>query len=440
MYPWHATTPPVASFDGQIYADDKKQVWRWNATVGAWLRAEQMYLKETARLWIESRGYPVAPVPLITRMFNGRVRNQWDSFWNLAFVELRTANSAQVLYQAQMTLSELQSWVYSALSQSGGNYDENAELIVYEAVDPEIRCSRMQTWNLVYSTARGKSAYNRRYGRDKAGMPDWWKSDRYWRGDGVRFWSDAFTEPGRDFMQAFHGIATPSDPDTSDGLIWFHSDHRNLYHHPKVGSGLSILNGRTVYNAVSGAYETAPVPPVTSLGFTIGAPRVFYRFGGGNNRFLNSASELRGTNLVKDRMNGVMVYPLVSNGAPLRYAFYVKPIGVDYVSTSINSAGVDQIVCLAHYGDSVESQRRAPTGEWNAEFENSFRFNLFDALPEADSGIKSGLDNACTVRRMQFYARNTQTGVITEPFDTEIHNVRRKANISMSFEPRRLQR
>ena len=431
MYDWHTSSLPVASFDGQVFVDDKNLVWRWDAAVGAWLRAEQMYVKETARFWIEASRRDVGTP--ITRMFNGRPRNQWDDFFNLTFCELRTAVSGQVLFRAQMTMAELETWVLSVLNTGGGppQYLENAEVIVREVVDPTVRCSRIEVWKSVYSSARGKSAYNRRWGREIVGLPNSFQSTHRWRGSAPGgYWTDGFTEPGRDFMQAFHGISTPVDPNASDRMIWFHADHRNLYHQPSVGSLVNCqTNQRGVYDANDGTYKDTPGA------FTVGAPRVFWRTMLNTNRVLDTPSDcVKGTDFLRKAVCGVMVYPLTSGRM---YAFYVKPLGVDRMSMSFDSTPAHQIVAVGHYGDSQETSRRAPAGQWNGSDSLSFRFCLFNAVPQPDSQFDRCLDVANSLRKMSFYARNTTTGVVSEPFATEIVNVRRKANISMSFEPRR---
>jgi hypothetical protein len=135
------------------------------------------------------------------------------------------------------------------------------------------------------------------------------------------------------------------------------------------------------------------------------------------------------------RIVGAMVYPLVDG---TRYAFFVKPLGVDWMSLSFESTAAHQIVAVGHYGASQETLRRAPAGQWNGPQNLSYRFCLFAAVPTADSQNDKGLDVANSLCGLSFYARNTTTGVISEPFATKIQNVRRKANISMSFEPRRI--
>lgn len=429
MYQWNTTSFPAAPFDGQIYVDDKRLVWKWNQQIGAWLRSEQMYLREVARFWIEATGW--SSTTLLGRMYgSGRAKHQWDEFFNLTFCELHTSQSDQHLYQAHLSQSELDAWVLGTLAQSGGSFTENAEVIAYEVVDPTIRCTRIQVWNSMYSSARGAAAYNRRWGRQRQGLPEASTSTSKWRG-GAGYWTDGFTEPGRNFLAAFHGIVAPSNPPVSDGLIWFHSSHRNLYHHPKVGS-LVLASNRRVYNNATATYEAG-----TSY-FTVGTPRVFWRVGTSVGRILELPEQcVRGAQVLTNRLNGVMVYPLQDGD---HYAFYVKPIGVDWIAMSFNSDATHQIVSIGHYGDSAESQRRAPVGEWNAARELSFRFSLFDSVPLADSNHSSGLDSSYALQKLTFYARNTTTGVVSEPFDTEIKVVRRKCNISTSFEPRRLPR
>jgi hypothetical protein len=118
----------------------------------------------------------------------------------------------------------------------------------------------------------------------------------------------------------------------------------------------------------------------------------------------------------------------------------VKPIGIDWVALSIDSTAAHQMVARGHYGDSVENQMRAPVGEWRGSTDLSYRFSIFDAIPQPDRSIRTGIDNANVLQELSFYARNPTTGVVSEFFDTKIKVVRRKANITMSFEPRRLPR
>lgn len=427
MYQWNTTTLPAASFDGQIFVDDKRLVWKWNAAIGAWLRAEQMYLREVARLWVEATNRPIGTS--ITRMYGGRLHHQWDPFFALTFCELHTSQSDQHSYQAHLTQAELDAWVLGIVTNDGANYNENAEVIAYEVVDPTIRCGRIQVWNSVYGSARGAMAYNRKWGRERQGLPLTMRSDSRWRG-GSAYWTDAFVEPGRNFMQEFHGIATPSNPDVSDQLIWFRSGHRNLYHHPRVGSQVRA-EGRTVYDSNTNTYVAC------NTYLTVGQPRVFYRRADASDRELDNPNALSGSKFLKHSMNGIMVYPLQDG---TQYAFLIKPIGVDYVAFSFESDAQHQIVSLASYGDSAEMQRRIPVGTWNGTTELSYRFLLHNAVPLADSLLRSGLDSAQLLQGLSFYARDATTGVASETFDTRIKVVRRKANISTSFEPRRVSR
>jgi hypothetical protein len=431
MYEWHTATLPVASFDGQIYVDDKNQVWRWNATAAAWLRAEQMYVRETARFWVEASLRLIASTALFA-MFNSRIRAQWDSFYNKTLCKLQTSQTAQTLYSAQMSAAELQAWVFAALSTSGPVFDENAELVVYEVVDPTIRCSRIQIWNSVYSTARGRDAYNRRYGRGKSGLPDNYTSSPNWRGGG--YWTDAWTEPGRNFLNTFHAIVAPSNPPVSDALIWFHASHRNLYNQPRVGSRIVVpgSNPRTVYNTTSGTYVSS------SGNFNIGSPRVFYRNGVGTTRQLDDPGNcVAGNDFLADQVGGAIVYPLVSDGGD-EYAFYVKPMGIDWVALSFDSTPADQIVAVTSYGNTPEDVRRSPAGSWDGPANLSYRFPIWNAMPLTESIMRTSIDSANAPKRIRFMARDTSTGVISEPFDTEVEVVTRKANITKCFEPRRI--
>jgi hypothetical protein len=435
MYDWKGNPLPSTNldgplFDGQIYVDDKNQVWRWDASLSVWLREEQMYLRETARFWIEASGRPIATTAL-SRCYNSRVRNQWDTHYTRTMCELRTSQSAQTLFRAHMDSSELQSWVFGALDTSGPQYDENAEVIVYEVVDPTIRCSRIQVWNSVYSTARGRAAYNRKYGRSSLGLPENYTCDPKWRGGGP-YWADAWTEPGRDFLNAFHALVGPVNPNVSDGLIWFHSSHRNLYNQPRVGSRVVVpgSNEKTVYNSSSNTYVQS------SGNFVVGTPKVFYRYGVAPTRQLDDpGSCVSGNDVLHSQVGGVMVYPLVNGD---EYAFYVKPMGIDWVALSFDSTAPHQIVAITSYGNTPEDLRREPAGSWNGPQNLSYRFPLWNAVPITESFMRTSIDNANTPKRIRFIARNPTTGVISEPFATEVEVVTRKANITKCFEPRRV--
>jgi hypothetical protein len=184
-----------------------------------------------------------------------------------------------------------------------------------------------------------------------------------------------------------------------------------------------------VYDTSDGTYKNV------SGDFVIGTPRVFWRTSTDTLRKLWPAQDLlRGTGFLRRQVCGVMVYPLVLG---TYYAFYLKPIGVDWLSVSLNSTADHQIVAVGHYVDTPEAVRRAPVGDWRAT-NNSFRFCVFDATPQVANFANKSLDSADALSKLTLYARNTATGVISETFATELVNVRRQANISMSFEPRRI--
>lgn len=434
MYAWHTPAPPVAPppFDGQIHVDDQNRISQWNVSLGAWHREDEFYLKEVGRLWIEASTRSIA-TPL-GRMFASRIKNQWDGYYDKAFIEIRTSTSAQVFYLAQMTYAELSATILGALNQAGGFYSENAEVIIREVINPELGCNRTLVWNSIYSTARGRSAYNRRWGRGTAGLADSYGVPPAWRG-GAGYWTDGYTEPGRNFLQEFHALVAPSNPTLSDRIFWFHSSHPALYRQPRVGSAIQLGNPRYVYDTLDSSYKACPA----GARFIVGSPRLLLRINGSTSRSLDTPSQnsIIGSKLMTNRIGACVVYPLQGTSpaaATTQYAFYLKPLGVDWIAFSLESGASVEIVSEASYADSTGKLRRVCTGEWRAD-NNSLRLDIFDAIPFQYA--TKGLDSPEHMSKTQFFSRDPVTGVRSEPFETEVHLVRRKANQQVAIEPRR---
>lgn len=428
MYPWHTPAPPTVDlpFDGQIHVDDQNRISQWNATLGAWHRESEFYLKEVGRLWIEANTRPT--VTPLGRMFASRIKNQWDGYYDKAFIEIRTSASAQVFYLAQMTYAELSSTILGALNQSGGVYTENAEVIIREVINPELGCNRTMVWNSIYSTARGRSSYNRRWGRSVLGLNDAYGVPDNWRG-GAGYWTDGYTEPGRNFLQLFHGIVAPSNPTESDQLFWFHSSHYGLYRQPRVGSSVFPGNPRHVYDTSDASYKQCSA----GQSFQVGSPRFLLRIANSTARSLDTPTHtsIIGSNLMRNRVGACVVYPL-QNGT--QYAFYLKPLGIDWIAFSLNSGASQQIVSESVYAGSLGKIRHVCSGEWRPD-NNSLRLWIFDAIPTPRR--QGGIDFAGYFSELSFFSRDPITGVRSETFETAVHLVRRKANQQIALEPRR---
>jgi len=429
MFEWNTVTKPIPTSPRQVYVDAERTIWQWDNVTQTWTRRPRWYLRQTDQITFYLRTRPITVSA--NAVTPGHTAQQWDDTLQGAFFEIDfPGGTGTKHYQAQGTIAEVISYVWANTASSGGFFDDQAVVRVFEVFDPDMNQVRVSCHNRMYSSMRGGGSYNRRY---RSGLPPTCGIDTAFEGGGGH-WTDAFTEPGRDFMNAFHSIVTPVAPLNSSCLIWSHTK-KNLYHQPKVGS--YVISGSTqrqAYNTGTANYAATGVGDT----FQVGTPRFFGLQGlpSPTVRTLETMADLRGGRYFNQHREGLVVYPLTRVAGPdTFYAFYLKPYGIDHFGIGVDQGGSIRVIGEYVGTRGIPSRRKSISSVgWDAWDNVDGPHNIHVSL-EVTKGAGLNLDSSEIASRVQMYALDSSTGVRSEPFQRKFNVSRRHANVTICLEP-----
>jgi len=424
MPTWNTSVKPIATYDGQLFVDDQMQSWKWDAAANAWIKLDGAKVQQTrdAQAYFNRRG----PGTSLQSVMPGQLKNEWNQLYSKAFIAI-VIDGVPTSYQSNLTFADLETWLWANVPVMGGLYMQNAQIQVYEVVMPQDD-QRIIGYNTLYAMARGGDSYNRRKGRQDAGMPTKYQIANGFKAQpGGPYWTDAYVDPGQQFLNEFFGVVAAPSPD-SDKIFWFGTNPGNLYRQPRQGAYVYPgVEQRMAYDVASGSYV------VCGTYMNVGVPRFFGNYNGGTVRSLQDMGQLRGSQYFNQRRNGVLVYPM-TNG-DLR-AFYIKPYGIDTFGIGFHIQNGWQVIAEYVYGTGIRdtSHRIVSAYEPWDDVAKLQRVWMND-LPFPRLSVCRGVDTPYLPRTMQFYALHVPTGLRTQAFPRRFALSSRECNVTMILLP-----
>jgi len=142
---------------------------------------------------------------------------------------------------------------------------------------------------------------------------------------------------------------------------------------------------------------------------------------------------LIGAHLFSEEMSAVIVFPLTNTDAGQnRYAFLMKPIGVDTLLFSLaDNIPAWNIIAENYYnGNHTVTRRPLPAPEVSEDNQWA-RYLLYDAISLKGGANHFSVDAGGVPSSVRFYARHPLSGLRSQPFDDQISVVRRKQNLTI---------
>jgi len=424
MPTWKTSVKPVATYDGQLFVDDQMQAWKWDAAASAWIRLDGARVQKTrdAQAYFDRHG---VGIPLQSVM-PGQLEHEWNQLYAKAFVAI-VIEGLPTSFQSDLTLAALEAWLWANVPVAGGVYMQNAQIQVYEVVVPQDD-QRIVGYNTSYAMARGGDAYNRRKGREDAGLPPTYQIASGFKAQPAGpYWTDAYVDPGTQFLNDFFSIVAAPSAD-SDKIFWFGTNRGNLYRQPRQGALVYPgAHPRMAYDVGTGSYV------VCGNALQVGVPRFFGNHSGGTIRYLQDMGQLRGTQYFNQRRNGVLVYPLTN--VDLR-AFYIKPYGIDTFGVGFHIENGWQVIAEYVYGTGIRDTSHRVVSTYAAwdDVAKLQRVWMND-LPFPRLSVCRGVDTPYLPRIVQFYALHVPTGLRTQAFPRRFALSSRECNVTMCLLP-----
>jgi hypothetical protein len=449
MYEWGNATLPVATFDGQLYVDDKGQIWQWDATGGAWRHKDDFYRTEvmSQELGVGSASTLVDPFQFIKT----RDSNLWDQLYSKAFVELRwrqqaAPNTVTVQRICQVTEAELKAWMQANGPQSGGLYTADCLLRVYEVVSPEMRISRVMSMHRVYGSMRGRKSYFGDFGRS-VGNADNGIYSRAGYGNKFRSYFSA-ANLCRDLIQDFFG-QTPNPADPNDGrAMWFPNAQKSGKY--RQSNGILYLpgtgmNGRMCWDVGTQTYVDAPGADTTGGQYSpdpVGVRWLYVQEPAGASIQIGKMTQsvTKGSSFVRNRLSVIVAVAVRNENNTNLKAVMLYPMGITHVTLKIpQEIGMaSDIIVLNEYEGTSLSTVRAKHAGTSAEnpAPNMFRFPISSIavlIGNKKNNYKTALDDPGIPSKLSFYVRDPITGLRGALADRQIVKVMRKTNMPLCW-------
>jgi len=446
-YDWGVAQPPTATVDGQLHVDDLLRVWEWSQATATWNRKQGYDFAKVRSLHLLISGVSVANDVFQYGRRTAEFGTLWDEAFKLAFVEVTDRWTGAVLgRRAHMTKAELMLWLPTVVPVSGGRYNSDPVLHVYEVINPALNATRINAWNGLYGSFRGRDCYIGSNGFGRPGLPPR-------AGYCDEFASYHGTNLDLRLVQYFFGAV----PATSERRVcWMANNKRSLYRFP-VQTGRIIINpspgtGRYVYNTVTLAWE--PCPAGSEFEFYRGRePAFIYRTPDGVTLTVtNPPDATLGLEAVFgegwEGREMMVAYPVRDASAPTKVAFHIKPYGITKAAMvfglEVTLANYDAVVVGKFDAQPRDDVFYVPTvvSGWVEQREagDGIRFGkLLNIIAQLTRPRQNGvpentsLDSACTPDRVHFYVRHKQTGLRGEYSRAHIAALRRKNTIPFCY-------
>lgn len=436
MYVWGSNTKPAAPFTGQIYVDAKFDLWQWDSST--WLLRKIWSFQQVDAQTIHAVGLPITH-PFLRRSAM-RLENQWDTAYRLAFVEVEIRTTGNVRRQALMSLANLTTWLATVVPNDGSSYTSSFLLRIYEVFDPYMKLGRSNTWNVLYSSMRGRGCYRKGLRRSRFGLPSRGGLPPMFQWS----WPGADDLP-RNLVNYFFGVMPPALGDADMSIIYT-GRGVDLYSQPSNNHMTTTIpiEGYKCWNTTLGGWDDAPLGNWKATGGAPLSPAIVWtEYGSLNLQVGTPSSVLRGLYQLKNAVWAVVVY-LVQHTSLDKYAFYVKPLGVTHMAfdTELDPATWELVCENVYRGDANPIRHRVVTVDDRRDTENGWRFNIISAVdPSVTSGTVAGiqrsLDSSMAPKNLQFYVRNRTSGLRSELASTTIEIVKRTNNAPIRFSERR---
>jgi hypothetical protein len=450
-YDWGTYAFPTPTVNGQLHVDPTFKVWEWNSALQTWEDTGGYQFEKVLSHHLLVAGFLAGSDIFAVGRRSGVFSKIWDEAFKLAFVELRDHSSGSLIARrAHMTKAQFLAWLPTVLALSGATYNQDAVMHIYEVVSPSLGIVRMNAWNALYGSFRGRDCYVGDYGNGRTGVPQR-------AGYAPAFQTYHGTDLDIRLMQYFYG----STPATSEPrACWSANNRKTLYRFPKqLGVVLpqqSPSTGRYVRNIVTDSWE--PTNPAHQFEFLASPPS------GANPAFivrdpdgmsLSILNPQEATFGVKgvfgDAWQGreMMVAYLVRSTSPgNRVAFFIKPFGVTkcaFVFDPALNLGDYEVVATGKF----DSQPRDTTfytpttgSGWiqQRQYGDGMRINrllsvILQLCRPAGAGNPAHVtfDTAMIPDRIHFYLRHRETGLRGEESGPHIAPLRRKCTIPLAF-------
>lgn len=426
-YTWGDSSLPVATFDGQVYVDDKNQIFQWDASVAAWLKRPNFKIRHLADTRAQLTG--VGPIS-VGRIFGEHeaeyLERQWADWLSFdhAFIEVTDSQNPSTVYlrQALHTLPSFSLAMKAAVPNNGTTWSvASIRVRIFEVVDTTWRPGKGKTWNALYGAMRGRKAYygsrNRTY--QKVGLSS--------AGEGAY----GLSALSQTLVMNVFGKAAPVE---QRGLV-FTNARRDLYSHYRDGASLQFraANERRIWDNVANIWRlwegefwvpnTGRPPMVLSKRGNIATGAAI----------LSTLSGFKGHTYLLDSHVGVLIHPLNSVANPAHWMFMIKPLGVSHVAlASAEVPGGALILAESRYRNGRQVTRKRVTKTEHAGSEDGYRCFIHDAAGYPKDGGGSPwrkLQNTCQMPdQVSFRLVNATTGVVSLPSPTRIRLARRVPN------------
>jgi len=417
-YTWgDRTKPSPVLFDGQLYPDDQRIVWRWSDARQSWDRTS-FILREVARQDIKTINHGLGQSPFLA---SGVLYNDWPAY-ELGFVEVVNTESPWQVFgrRAQLDQAALPDWFEQILPTDPGGtfYTVNVTMRIFEVIDPSIKPSKVYGWNELYAAMRGKHCYRSyryRQGRPQhAGVAPYFQS--YYsltRALGTRLVQEFLAE-------------TPAVDDAFDAAIWTPSWKGSLFIFPATGAGVSSNSDRRrVWDSTDKVWVDAPL-----AGYIVqsDSPKVVFVEGEGTVIDVGDArSVLKPNRIVRDGIQAILVYHVMGGGG--RYhAFFSKPYGISHMSLRIglDPAGWDLWARNVRRPAPDVNNPRLKQVTVEDRGSDGWVFNAYTTLWAYQHGTppKRTIRENDIPESVQLYVRQKVTGLRSECFDTTLQVVR----------------
>lgn len=455
-YNWGTDTFPAVTADGQLHVDSSFQVHEWQQTprAHAWTIRRDYRFEKVRSHHLLIRTFVAGSDIFAVGRRPGELGRLWDYAFKLAFVELRHPSTGALFgRRAHMTKAEFLAWLPTVIPVVSGRYNEDAVMYIYEVVDESLNINRVNAWNGLYGSFRGRDCYTGPYGNGRTGL-------RPRAG-----YSDGFaTYHGTNIEQQLIQYFTGATPVTSQrGVCWMPNNKKTLYRMPKQ-TGQLVFDaqpgtGRYVWNTSTVAYEVLPLgytfefhpAPVTGENpvFIVRKPDT------GAVSLLNPSDATLGLRGVFGDDWGcremMVCYLLRGVGGPAenrRIAFHIKPFGVTKAAMvfgrDVTLTDYDAVVVGKYDSQPRDDTFYVPTevSGWVEQrpWGEGIRFNrLLQCIAQLTRPVmngqptKAGLDSAMTPDRVHFYVRHKLTGLRSDYSKSYIAALRRKCTIPFCY-------
>lgn len=446
-YNWGTALKAPLPFDGQVFVDDQKHVWQWVSANGAWMRRENLEFRRVQERYLHLMDRSTTTIAI--ERAPGHLFPKWDSVYDLAFVEILSVGGNILGRRAHMDLAALNTWAASVVPTTGGVFDEDVLIRVYEVFDTQQGIVRFNSWNGVYGSFRGRACYtaDRGHGRTAPNQGT------------LAGYSDGFLlrhgGPGleRRLMQYFYNL----DPGRDQNKVCWTSNKRQLYNMPKNQNitivhpgGLSAL--RYCWNW--GASDYTQVTPGSRWevfndgGMLRQNPCHVYRRVDGTTLFLEQPdTSLRGFGAIFQSGNpieGMLAYAIRDVDDPNQVAFLLKPMGVTKIG--LLSIGMPNYELLAEgRGRNWKTEPRVTNlTKQGFTFDRGWLDGIrVTDLPSVVQTLKrvvshttpsaESIDTYNWPDLVTFYLRQSETGIRTETLPRGIRVERRKSGLPVSL-------